>query len=193
MPARFTRSLALVAALVAVPLAPALAETSLRMGYFDVKRVLSEVEDAKSAKNKLQKEFDEKQRQLDTQKDELEKLQKEFEQKSAVLSQAAKEQLAVELQTKAMKAQKLYVELQQDLAGKEQAALGDLIQRLKPVVEQIASDEGYTYIFEQNEAGLFYGPAAHDLTAQVIRRYNQKFPSKAPSAPAKETKGGGKK
>lgn len=156
-----------------------------KLGYFDVKRILAEVDDAKAAKNKLQKEFEEKQRQLDEEKTSLEKLQKEYEQKSPVLSNAAKEQLQMELAGKMQKAQKLYVELQQDLAGKEQAALGDLLGRLEPVVREVAETEGYTFIFEKNEAGLFFAPMQHDLTAQVIRRYNTKF---AKAAPIKKTK-----
>jgi outer membrane protein len=160
---------------------PALADT--KIGYFDVKRVLGEIDDAKAAKAKLQREFDDKQKKLDEAKIELEKLGKEFEQKAPVLSNSAKEQMQVELQTKAVQAQRLYVELQGDLAEKERQALGDVFQRLEPVVREVADKDGYGFVFEKNESGLFLGPAAHDLTPQVIRRYNERFPPKKSAAP----------
>jgi outer membrane protein len=174
---------------------PAVARAELKVGYFDVKRILTEVDEAKLAKTRLQREFEDKQKQLDVEKTDLEKFQKDFEQKQPVLSPAAKEAMQMELVGRMQRAQKLYMELQQELAAKEQQALADLLQRLEPVVREIAESEGYTFVFEKNEAGLFYGPTAHDLTSQVIRRYNQRFPSAQPSAtPAKApAKGGGKK
>lgn len=178
---RLAATLAAVTALAGAA-APAAAET--KIGYFDVKRVLGEIEDAKAAKAKLQAEFDDKQKKLDLAKTELERLGKEFEQKAPVLSAGAKEQMQAELQGKAMQAQRLYVELQGDLAEKERQALGDVFQRLEPVVREVADKDGYAFVFEKNESGLFLGPAAHDLTPQVIRKYNERFPSKPKKAAA---------
>jgi outer membrane protein len=177
----------LVAAL-AFAARPARADAPLKIGYFDVKRILGEVDEAKAAKSKLEEEFKKKQKQLDDQKAELERAQRELEQKAPVLSQSAKEQMQMELAQKFQAAQKLYVDLQQDLGQKEQQALSDLIGRLDPVVREIAEDEGYTFVFEKNEAGLFYAPTGHDLTAQVIRKYNLRYPPKGGTAAAKGEK-----
>ena len=131
--------------------------------------------------DELKADVKEKQKQLDHLKEELEQQQKEYEAKKSVLSPTARDQMEKDLQQKAMKAQNTYMELQQELARKEQEALGNLLQKLEPVVQEIATAEGYTYVFEKNEAGLFYAPSAHDLTAQLIRKYNQRFPSKGKS------------
>jgi len=168
----------LAAALLAF--APA-AQAEAKLGFFDLKKVLSEIEDAKAAKSKLQRDFEAKQKQLDSEREGIEKLRTEFEQKAPVLSQTAKEQLAMELQNKAIKAQQLYVELQGDLADKERAALSDVFAKLEPVVREVATAEGYTFIFEKNETGLYIGPDEHDLTSQVIRRYNAKWGKKKPA------------
>jgi outer membrane protein len=181
-------------ALAALALACPVVGAERKIGYFDVNRILSEVEEAKAAKQKLQKEFEEKQKTLDEERAELEKFQKDLQQKAPVLSQSAKEQMAIEYQGRIMKAQQNWAELRQDLAQKEQQALADLLMRLEPVVREIAEAEGYTYIFEKNEAGLFYGPSADDLTPQLIRRYNSRHPSGgAKSADKKPGKGGDKK
>jgi outer membrane protein len=157
-----------------------------RIGYFDVKRVLSELEEAKSARSRLEADFKKKQKQLDEQKAVIEKAQKEFEQQQAVLAPAAREAKQRELVQKLESAQRTYMELQQDLAAQEQNALGGLIERLAPVVGELAEAEGYAFVFEKGEAGLFYGRSADDLTSQVIRRYNQKFAGK-PAASAKKS------
>lgn len=179
----------LAAVLALVTLAPVAQAADMKIGYFDVRQILAEVDEAKAAKDKLQKEFAAKQKQLDAKRDELEKLQKEIEQKGPVLSQSAKQTMAMDFQQKLVEANKLYGDLQTDLAQQEQRLLGELLGRLEPVVRELAEAEGYTYVVEKNEAGLFYGPSGHDLTAQLIRRYNQRFPAKGAAAKAPKSKG----
>ena len=115
----------------------------------------------------------------------LEAPQVALEKKRAVMAPAALEQAQKELFQKLEAAQRSYMELQQDLAMKEQQAMMELLSRLEPVVKEIAEAEGYTYVFEKG-AGIFYAPAGNDLTAQVIRKYNQRFPKGSGGA------GGGK-
>lgn len=175
----YSRPFGLVAAVVAFnALMPVAQAAETKIAYFDVKRVLAEVDEAKTAKDRLQREFTSKQKQLDAKRGELEKMQREIEQKGAVLSQTAKQAMAMEFQQKLVEANQMYSELQSDLAQQEQRALGELLGRLEPVVIDLAKAEGYTYVVEKNEAGLFYAPPAHDLTSQLIRQYNKRFPSK---------------
>lgn len=163
----------------------------VKIGYFDIKRILAEVDEAKAAKDRLQRDFDQKQNRLNAMREELERLQREFEQKAPVFSQQQKEQMAIELQTKAQEAQRLFMELQGDLAQKEQMAVADLIGKLEPVVRDLAAQEGYTYVFEKSEGGLFVAPTGHDLTSEVIRRYNTRYTkaNTAKSNTSKTTKG----
>lgn len=169
--------------LTLVALAPAFPATAhaaeQKIGYFDVKRIIQEVAEAAEKRKVLEAEVKQKQKQLDGLKDELEKEGKEFEAKKSVLSPSAREQMQQDLQQKAMKAQQTFAELQQELGRKEQEALGDLLQKLEPVVQEIAQADGFTFVFEKNEAGLFYAPAAYDLTAQLIRKYDALHPAKS--------------
>ncbi len=150
---------------------------ALKIGYFDVKQILAEADQAGEIKKRLQEDFKKKQDQLDKKKTEIDQLQQDYEAKKAVLSPSALTQMQNDLQTKVQDAQKLYMELQQDLQSKEQQAIGELLSKLQPVVQTIAQEEGYTYVFEKNEAGLFYGPAQDDLTAQLLRKLNALYHS----------------
>lgn len=181
----FLRSIALAALVVTLGAARMASAQAAKIGYFDVKRVLTELEDAKAAKARLEGELKKKQKQLDEMKADLEKAQRELEQKKPVLAPSALAAAEGDLMQKAQAAQKLYFELQQDLAAKEQQAIVEVMGRLEPVVREIADAEGYAYVFEKENAGLIVAPSSGDLTSQVIRKYNQKHPQGA--------KGGGKK
>src|SRR5690606_4682094 len=82
------RILPLAAVLALASLSPAAHAADMKIGYFDVRQVLAEVEEAKAVKDKLQKDIAAKQKQIDAKRDELEKLQREIEQKGPVLSQS---------------------------------------------------------------------------------------------------------
>lgn len=149
----------------------------VKIGYFDVKQILAEADQATEIKKRLQEDFKVKQEKLDKKKAEIEQLQQDYQSKQSVLSPSALSQMQNDLQAKMQDAQKLYMELQQDLQNKEQQALGELLSQLAPVVQEIAQKEGYTYIFEKNEAGIFYAPDQDDLTAELLRKLNQKYHS----------------
>jgi len=58
--------------LLALALVPAAARAEQKIGYVDLQRALNEVEEGKTAKALLQKDFAEKQKQLDSKKVEFE-------------------------------------------------------------------------------------------------------------------------
>ena len=49
-----------------------------------------------------------------------------------------------------------------------------------------------TFVFDKN-AGLVYAPASLDLTTELIRRYNLKYPGAGKAAKGSGTKGAGAK
>ncbi len=181
------RSAACGLALVAAAATVARADTQ-RIGFFDVKQVMGELDDAKTARSRLEADFKKKQRQLDDQKAVIEKAQKEFEQQQAILAPSAREAKQAELVQKLQNAQRTYMELQQELASQEQGALANIVEKLGPVVAEIAQAEGFAFVFEKSESGMFYGRSGDDLTAQVIRRYNQKYKGAAPAKKAGDKK-----
>jgi outer membrane protein len=172
------RSLLVLLAVLCVVPVTARADAGVKIGYFDVKRLMQEVDEAREKRETLQGDFKTKQKQLDEMRATIETKSKEFEAKKAVLAPSAREQMQNDVQQLMMKWQQTGMDMQQELAGKEQQAIGELLQKLEPVVQEIANKEGYTYVFEKSETGLFFAPQQHDLTAQLIRKYNERFPAK---------------
>lgn len=183
-----TRTLRLAAAVLALAAAPA-ARAELKLGYVDFQRAIKEVEEGKVTGAALKKEADEKQKQLNARMDELRKLQEDFQKQAQILTPEARAAKAAEVERKTMETQEIYVKLQQELSAKEREAMRPLADRLTAVTREIAEAEGFTMIFDRESAGLVYAPAALDLTNELIRKYNAKFPPGAakaakPAAPA---------
>ena len=161
-------------------LAPGLAAAAdLKIGYVDLQRAVSEVEEGKAARAQLKREFDEKQKKLDAKEAELKRLQGEFEKQAVVLSEAAKRDKAAELERKFGEAQTLLRQLQQELGGRERELMGSLFDKMGQIVKEIAEAEGFTFVLEKNQSGIMYAPSSLDVTNEVVRKYNARFAKKA--------------
>jgi outer membrane protein len=181
------RHLLLAALLVsglAAGFAPAAARAAeLKIGYVDLQKAVSEVDEGKAARAQLKREFDEKQKKLDEKEAELKRLQADFEKQSMVLSEAARREKAGELERKFGEAQALLGQLRQELGVRERELMNSLFDKMGQIVKEIAEAEGFTYVLEKNQSGLLYAPSSFDVTNELVRKYNARFSKKA-AAPA---------
>jgi outer membrane protein len=172
---RFAAFLAL--GLLAMPLA-ALADSKL--GWVDMQRALEEIDEGKVAKAQLKKDFEEKQKQLDAKQSELEALRTDFEKQQAVLSDQVKQTKAAEIEKRFGEVRQFYVQLQQDLAAREQEASKGITERMNGLVREIAEAEGLQAVLDGG--AVVWAAPSLDLTNEVIRKYNAKFPLKGDGA-----------
>jgi outer membrane protein len=180
---RTTAPTAVLSLLVALaPVAARAAEAKL--GTVDLQRALNEVDEGKSAKSQLEKEFKEKQKQLDSKQDELKKLKADYDKQAVVMSDQAKRDKQSELERKAQETQQLFVQLQSELSRREQEITGGIFEKMRAIVREIADAEGIHMVFERSN--VLYAPASADLTNELIRKYNARHPGGA-VAPAKAT------
>jgi outer membrane protein len=169
--------------LLALALVPAAARAEQKIGYVDLQRALNEVEEGKSAKALLQRDFAEKQKQLDAKKTEFEKLQGDFEKQAVVMAEQARRDKAQDLDRRARELQALFVNLQKDLSEREREATRGIFDRMNAIVRDIAEADGFTYVLEKG-AGILYAPASLELTNELIRKYNAKHPGGAKKSEA---------
>ena len=47
-----------------------------------------------------------------------------------------------------------------------------ILERMERILRRMGQTDGYTMIFERNEAGVMWAPTNLDLTDSVIQRYN---------------------
>ena len=173
---------------VFLALTAGVARAEVKLGFVDLQRALNEVEEGRTAKAALKRDFDEKQKQLDARKAEFDKLQADFEKQALVMSDGAKKEKAGELDRRARELQGLFVQMQKDLSDRERDATKGIFDRMAIIVREIAEADGFTMVFEKG-AGLVYAPPSLDVTNELIRKYNARHPSGA-ATPASAKKGG---
>jgi outer membrane protein len=163
---------------LALAIAPP-ARAEQKIGYVDMQRALNEVDEGKAARAVLKRDFDEKQKVLDAKKAEFDKLQSDFEKQAVVMSEQAKKDRAQDLDRRAREMQALFVNLQKDLSERERDATRGIFDRMAAIVRDIAEADGFSIVLEKG-AGIVYAPASLDLTNELVRKYNARYPGGAP-------------
>ena len=147
---------------------------NLKVGYVDLQQALNKVDDGKTAKARLKKDFDAKQKELNSQQEQVKKLKEQIESQP-MLSEDAKRGKVMEMQKKMYELQQLYVALQGDLAKAEAKATKDIFDKMGKIIEGIAKEKGYDLVLERTESAILFAKEGMDLTDELIKRYNKKY------------------
>lgn len=184
-----------IALTLALSLAPAARAADLKIAIVDLDGAAAETDEGKAINIQLQKEAEDKSKQFDAKKKELKALFDDFEKQAGggILTDQAKKEKVAELQKRDEELQALYVQLQQELARRQGEASKTMSERMRVVVKEVAESSGITLVIEKAVAP-YYASAALDITSEVTRKYNVRFPYKggAGGKPAGAKPAGGK-
>lgn len=146
----------------------------VKIAFVDVRRALNETAEGKKAMQKLQGEKDKMQKQIDAKEKALLKMKETLEKQQNVLSKEALQKKAEEYYTALQELQKMYYELQQDLAQKEAKATQGILVKMQAILKEMGQAGGYTMIYDASGGAVVWAPAHLDLTDKLIAEYNKK-------------------
>lgn len=162
----------LVILAIALPFSSALAQTKL--GFVDMQRVLSEIEEGKSMKARLESEAKKKRAELEKERNAILKDAETLEKQASAMSQEVQTQKAAELQKRQAEFLQKLQRSDQELAQKQNQQLGQILDKLNPIVAKVASREGLDLVVER--AAVVYAEPSLDITNEVIRSFNSSSP-----------------
>jgi outer membrane protein len=148
------------------------AAAQTKIGVVDMQRALAETEDGRKAKETLKKLFEQRQKTLDKQQNDLKTLKESVEKQRDVLSRDVLAKKLEDYQKAFGELQTTYVEFQRELAAKEGELTKPIMDRMQRIMRRIGQSDGYSLILERAEAGVVYIPSTYDLTDVLIQRYN---------------------
>jgi outer membrane protein len=174
------------ALLAAALLVSGVAHAELKLGYVDLQRALGEVQEGQSAKARLKAEVDKRTSEVGAEEAKLRDDKAILDKQGAMMSEEVRNQKFTELQKRLIEFTQRAEKLQMELAERERTELKKIFEKMDPIIASIAQREGLTMVFEKTDSGLVYAPSNLDLTNELVRTYNEKYPSKGaqPAKPA---------
>jgi outer membrane protein len=144
----------------------------VKIGIVDLQQAISTVKAGKMAKKKLQAFKKKKEQVLEAKADKIKAMEAELEKQLPLMTEKAKQEKLKEYQKEMLEAQNLYVEIQSDLAKKQQELFEPILQRLGGLIEELALEYSYSLIMDKSGGAVLYYSPQSDLTPELIKRFN---------------------
>lgn len=160
-------------------LAASVAFADLKVGYVDLQRALMEVGEGQQAKNRLKSEIDKKKAEFESEQKKLREDGMILDRQASAMSEEVRVQKMKELQQRLMVISEKGQKLQVEFVEKERVELKKIFDKMDPIVAGIAKREGLAMVFEKTDSGLVFAEQGLDVTNELVRTYNEKYPVKA--------------
>lgn len=146
--------------------------SELKIGVVDFQLALESVNDGKKAKEKIEKEFKEKEKNYLSKESEVKILFENFQKQSLALSEKAKMDKQGEIQKKYMEVNQLREQIGQDYKKRMSEYSEPIIKSLNTIIKDLAKNKKLDLVYA-NQSGILYAKDDTDITNDVIKSYNE--------------------
>jgi outer membrane protein len=164
------------AAALGVLLAASLSLAELKIGYINSEDIFQRFEGTKDAQERFNKEVAKWEQEASERQKEMRELKEQLEKQSLLLSSERKAEIERTLQDKLVS----YQEFLQTKFGQQGEAIQKNEELTKPIVDKIneildkiAKEENYDYIFDARAGGIVFAKKAYNLTERVLSILNK--------------------
>ena len=162
----------LVLVLVTLSWVPGWAQDRMKIGFIDVRRVVSESAAGKRAGDRLQIQV--KKAEADTlrERQELERMRNDLDKKGPLLKEEERRNLESDFQKRSVMLQRTMTDLQQELQLKEREMMQDILKEIEGVVNEFGRAEKFTLILDRSQ--ILFADQGVDITSRVIETFNSR-------------------
>ena len=149
----------------------------LKLGYVNSQAVLAQYQPAIDAQKKLEEEAAKWAQELGVMENDIRSIQERLEQQSLMLSDAKKEELQQDIQTKMMQYQQYQNDKwgeQGEFARRRAELLQPIIDKINEVIQSVGTEGGYDFIFDTVAGNILYAPEKkYDMTEIILAELNK--------------------
>jgi outer membrane protein len=139
-----------------------------KTGYINTQRITTESAPAKAAQSKLEQEFSKRQKDLGDLQVSLKSFGEKFDRDAPTLSESQRVSRQKEFAEMTRDLQRKQREFQEDLNGRRNEELQQVLDKANKAVKQVAESEKYDIVIQE----VVYSNAKHDITDKVLKILN---------------------
>jgi len=147
-----------------------------KLGYINSIKIRAEYKEFADAQTKFDKEIAEYQNQDVSLRQEIDSLQKVLESQSLLLSEAKRKEKEQQLDAKKQAYRKFFDEIfgPDGKVEKKNAELTKpILDKINAILEKIANQDGYAFIFDAVNGNIAYAKKTFDITDKVLTELNK--------------------
>jgi len=148
--------------------------TGETIALVDTQLVLTQSIVGKAARSNLEGRVKKAQAKLAQSKSDFDKQRGELEKQAAILSGSALEAKKEALGKKQLELQRMYQDAQEELAKANEQELVKVIKEIQSVVNELAKERKYTFVFEKDRQTVLYSSDRIDISSEVVKILDKK-------------------
>jgi outer membrane protein len=149
-----------------------------KIAFVNMQALLSESKLGKAGLTQMKALTDKQQADLNDKNKAIQALQQKIQTQSTVVTPEARNQWSSDLEKAQRDLQYSQNEAQAQVEELNQRLLGDFQEKVLPIIEALAKEKGLYAIFGAAESGAAYVHPGVDLTLELVKRLDVKFPGK---------------
>lgn len=154
---------------------PGFAAEDYKIAVVDPNRVVENSPQYEAARKSLQREVEERERNLRTQQEEIAELQRRLEREGDLMSQSEAQRLQNDIRSRTRKLKYAQDEFQEDLTLRQNELRTKLARQVQEVVVELAKELEIDLVLSE---GLVYFSKRIDISDQVVERLKREFTAK---------------
>lgn len=158
--------------LAAGTLAAQAASAEVKVGFVNVAKVLESAPQAEAARNRIEREFAPKDKEILQQQKDVRGLEDRLVKNAAVLSQAERQRQEAEIRASKRDLRRAQDEFRDDLNLRRSQELSKLQKKVTQVIQELAKAENYDLILSD---GVIFAGKRVDITTVVLERLRADF------------------
>jgi outer membrane protein len=184
------RTAALAAACVfgaAAAMAQGSSAPATKVGTINVRQAIVNTAEGKQASAELQSQFAPRQNELENLNKQMSELRQRLAAGERTLSDEEKARLTQQGQKMAQQLERKQTEYQEDVNGAQGEVIDRIGRKMLDVLDRYARENGYVAVFDTSSQNspILYASSQIDVTADIVRLYDQAYPVKGAAPAAK--------
>jgi outer membrane protein len=157
-------------AVLALTAAPAVGQTSLKIGFINSQVLLDQAPGAQAASAQFEEELGEMRAQLQPMAAQFDTMVAQFESQAMTLSEDARRQRQQQLLQAQAQLEQAAGQMEQQAAQRRAEIVQPIMDRVSRTIEALRVEGGYHLIFDVAAGSVIAADPALDLTQEVLRR-----------------------
>lgn len=149
--------------------ASSFSQSKLKFGHLNSNDLFALMPEKGASQKTLQDYSKQLEDQLVAMQDELQKKYTDYQANQDTLTALIKKTKEEELTAMQQRIQTFQTNAQQELQKKESELLQPIIEKAKKAIEEVAKENGYTYIFDTGTGSLLYWPKDADDIMSLVK------------------------
>ncbi len=143
------------------------AQQAVKLGHIDSNELLQLMPEREAAMVELERYAGELEEQFVSMQEEFQRKYREYLEKESTFSELIRQSRQRELASLQERIMEFQEMAQQDLMNRESQLLSPIIEKARQAIEEVAREEGFTYIFDVGMGVLLFHEKGEDIMPQV--------------------------